>query len=297
MESTIQVLLIVFGILCGLFVCLCIGILGHKLYKWVCRVKLNRAIRDYLRTEGKIVKELEQFNKTYNFTTIKLQLGRCVDLNTLAQYKRFKANSELVKDVKLDIEYYKAVLARIKERRKDYKLYSKKFDELILAADYGGDSFEYKGESVEIESDYAHKCLDSYLIKLKKTDGVIINIRYIWMYTSPQGRNHYQQERIFTERDVERELDKLTEKTTLNKKDFAKEQRSMMTPKLRYSILKRDNFRCVLCGRTAEQTRQLEVDHIIPMSKGGLTIESNLRTLCFDCNRGKSDTYTEDELN
>lgn len=67
-------------------------------------------------------------------------------------------------------------------------------------------------------------------------------------------------------------------------------ERLKMTQALRYFILKRDNFTCQLCGRTpADDGVKLEVDHIIPVSKGGKTIESNLRTLCYDCNRGKSD--------
>ena len=64
-------------------------------------------------------------------------------------------------------------------------------------------------------------------------------------------------------------------------------ERKKMTPSLRYNILKRDNFKCCLCGRSAKDGVQLEVDHIIPIAKGGKTEPSNLRTLCFDCNRGK----------
>lgn len=58
---------------------------------------------------------------------------------------------------------------------------------------------------------------------------------------------------------------------------------------LRYDILKRDNFKCQICGRTAEEDGvKLHVDHVIPFSKGGKTIPENLRTLCQDCNLGKS---------
>lgn len=66
-------------------------------------------------------------------------------------------------------------------------------------------------------------------------------------------------------------------------------ERSKLTPSLRMSILKRDNFHCRLCGRGVEDGAKLEVDHIIPIAKGGLTEEENLWTLCFECNRGKSD--------
>ncbi len=58
---------------------------------------------------------------------------------------------------------------------------------------------------------------------------------------------------------------------------------------LRFLVLKRDNFRCVTCGRSPATVAGLvlEVDHIFPWSKGGETIEENLQALCFDCNRGK----------
>jgi hypothetical protein len=58
---------------------------------------------------------------------------------------------------------------------------------------------------------------------------------------------------------------------------------------LRYRVLKRDNFKCVLCGRSPSTTSGLElhVDHIYPFSKGGKTVEDNLRSTCAECNIGK----------
>jgi hypothetical protein len=61
---------------------------------------------------------------------------------------------------------------------------------------------------------------------------------------------------------------------------------------LRFFVLKRDRFRCVACGRSpaAVAGLVLEIDHALAWSKGGETIEENLKTLCFDCNRGKGST-------
>jgi len=58
---------------------------------------------------------------------------------------------------------------------------------------------------------------------------------------------------------------------------------------LRYRVLCRDRFRCVLCGRSPATHPQcvLHVDHVIPFSKGGLTEVGNLRTTCAECNLGK----------
>jgi 5-methylcytosine-specific restriction enzyme A len=60
-----------------------------------------------------------------------------------------------------------------------------------------------------------------------------------------------------------------------------------ITLKVRMQILQRDSFQCVYCGRKPPDVK-LEIDHIIPFSKGGSNDISNLQTLCFDCNRGKS---------
>jgi 5-methylcytosine-specific restriction endonuclease McrA len=58
---------------------------------------------------------------------------------------------------------------------------------------------------------------------------------------------------------------------------------------MRTRVLERDGFRCRRCGRGRDHGVVLEVDHILPVAAGGRAIESNLQTLCEDCNGGKSD--------
>ena len=69
-----------------------------------------------------------------------------------------------------------------------------------------------------------------------------------------------------------------------------KSERKKMTAELREKILRRDHYTCQNCGlsRKKEPHLVLEVDHIIPISKGGRTEESNLQTLCHNCNRLKA---------
>lgn len=93
-----------------------------------------------------------------------------------------------------------------------------------------------------------------------------------------------------------------------------------LSPRKRFEILKRDNYTCRYCGRRQVRhlsevecrqammavpqmdTRQemtlrqiglvpdivLEIDHVVPRSKGGTDDPSNLVTACLDCNRGKA---------
>ncbi len=72
------------------------------------------------------------------------------------------------------------------------------------------------------------------------------------------------------------------------KPEYDDEKDTRIIPRiLRFKILYRDKFKCVLCGRGATNGISLHIDHIIPHSLAGKTIESNLQTLCEDCNLGK----------
>lgn len=59
--------------------------------------------------------------------------------------------------------------------------------------------------------------------------------------------------------------------------------RQKMSPALRQEVYESDGFACVICG-TSEN---LEIDHIIPVSKGGTDDRINLQTMCAHHNRKK----------
>lgn len=67
-------------------------------------------------------------------------------------------------------------------------------------------------------------------------------------------------------------------------------QRALMTAGFREHIKQRDGYTCRYCSVSLDQEPHLllEVDHIIPVSRGGLSTEENLQTLCWRCNRTKS---------
>lgn len=64
---------------------------------------------------------------------------------------------------------------------------------------------------------------------------------------------------------------------------------------LRFRVLHRDRFKCVLCGDHPARNAEciLHVDHIVPWSKGGKTRCDNLRTLCAACNVGRGNRFTD----
>ena len=113
-------------------------------------------------------------------------------------------------------------------------------------------------------------------------------VEYKFSYTSIGGMAKRTFTVPMTEETIIELIKALENKLTANA--FTKEQRALMTNKLREFIKSRDNFTCCNCGNSihSEPNLLLEIDHIIPVSKGGCTVEENLQTLCWKCNRSKS---------
>ena len=110
---------------------------------------------------------------------------------------------------------------------------------------------------------------------------------FIFRYTSPAGRNMRENCIPISSMLLAKLIDTISSKLT--KQEFAKMQRNLATPELRERIKMRDDYTCCICGNSIykEPNLLLEVDHIIPVSKGGKTEPSNLQTLCWKCNRTK----------
>lgn len=111
--------------------------------------------------------------------------------------------------------------------------------------------------------------------------------RFVFNYVSAGGYASCGHETVMDINNLNRFITYLSE--IIKFKKSVAGQRALMTSALRQKILARDNYTCKLCGISAynEPNLLLEIDHIIPLSKGGMTMESNLQTLCWKCNRSK----------
>lgn len=119
-------------------------------------------------------------------------------------------------------------------------------------------------------------------------DESILKVEYKFSYTSGGGMAKRTFTIPMTEDNIVQLIKMIEGKLTMS--SFTREQRSLMTNKLRESIKRRDNYTCCNCRNSIyrEPNLLLEIDHIIPVSKGGYTLENNLQTLCWKCNRAKS---------
>ena len=165
-----------------------------------------------------------------------------------------------------ELETLKEAKAIIDNYKKDYNEYIQSVPQYVLDNDEAG-FYSRLGLAIIDES--------------------VLNVEYKFIYTSNGG----MAQRSFTVPMNEENIIELINclENKLSYETFTKEQRALMTSKLRRHIKERDNYTCCICGNSiyAEPNLLLEIDHIIPVSKGGTTQESNLQTLCWKCNRNK----------
>lgn len=68
-----------------------------------------------------------------------------------------------------------------------------------------------------------------------------------------------------------------------------------VTKRVRFEVLRRDNYACRYCGGAAPQVT-LTIDHVVPTALGGSDDPTNLVAACEDCNSGKSSTAPDSTL-
>lgn len=140
----------------------------------------------------------------------------------------------------------------------------------------------YKNRNVEVE-------LKVNLKKGMVIKGKIIKLSRIFRrYFVLQSQNGSQIKVFFEDIIEESVLPVDFTKDNKEKNGKSNVSRSAISPKLRFEVLRRDKFVCQYCGACGPDV-ELEVDHVIPVSRGGTDEMSNLKTTCFNCNRGKGD--------
>lgn len=257
----------------ALFCLVCIGVhLGTLAYlavkenKRQCAEASRRAEQEAIERKKyneqiKACREFEEFNRVYDYTIPRMELTYNCGSN-----QRFKISDEALQ--KKFAEQMDSIIERQEDAREGLFDCCTFVTEVVLP----------NIDNINLRQNVQHKVRD--VVSWITASSIRCRVYY---KTPVRGEVH---ERYVRLRLVKSE-------PVAESKTFAQEQRALVTPKIRFEVLKRDNFTCQYCGAHGEGV-VLEVDHIIPISKGGTSDMGNLITACFDCNRGKgSDLVTD----
>jgi len=157
------------------------------------------------------------------------------------------------------------------------------------------ENLELRQKQIENDFNPPNFILKHYYNQLMEKIGVNLSTikpeytEYIFEYVSPGGNSSQKTTITFDGRTVEAVAEYIADR--IKYKNSAQGQRALMTKAYREKIKNRDNYTCQMCSASIyeQSLLLLEVDHIIPISKGGQSVDDNLQTLCWKCNRTKGD--------
>lgn len=278
------------ALLCGLVIVAWLTIIVAILLAFQIRKKRNEKAKEYVLSTSVRYQDILKLNQKFPFYELQEEYHLYKIVNSKAQLDRFNFDAFLEDKISDDPSMFNEIIRRAKANRNLLVDYQSKMDNEIAGL-LEKNQIDNKRISYKKYREIEEKLIDDIVQK----PVIEPYIACYAEYSSPKGRNSYQDRKLYNLEELSVHI--LNAKKKREQKETKSYQRRIMTDSLRYDIMKRDEFHCVLCGRGAEDGVKLHVDHIIPVSKGGKTTPDNLRTLCERCNLGKRDKYDDSGIN
>ena len=227
------------------------------------------------------LRQLEQINQRYKFFP-STNFNQFHNYDNKIYFHSISCKDYLIYQMQYIRKKLFEEINRISYNQMHYQDYIKEVENIKVFGIFNASTEKLKIEKL--------KEIESYLLK-KHT---LLPITQFYMtvtlnYTSMSGRILSKKSDIFSVEDIISINNKLKNKNGDFYNDpyiwdaICRVERGKISNKMRFSIYKKDGYRCRKCGVSVRYA-QLEIDHIIPIAKGGKSTYNNLQTLCHECN-------------
>lgn len=244
--------------------------------------KIEEQYEDFVFCHSVAIKKLLEINQKYQFNEID-------NFDMVHRYDNKNFYNEIsCKDyLTYQLVYVKRkVKAAMKDTLFNKNLYEKYVEEtgkISCFNQYDVDELpKNKRRLAKIEKNVFYKC------NYHPTINFSITVKLI--STNINGRQKRSKHQTFYPKDISDIIFKINQKNgnfyLVDEiwKSICKVERGKVTNRLRFQIYARDHNRCRRCGRYSDN---LEIDHIVPIAKGGKSTPDNLQSLCPKCNKEK----------
>ena len=265
------------------YVCLAIVIAG-AVAAIICAI-IYSVYYDRVKKHSDRYKKLLDLNNKYNFYTFSSTIASYnQQCNSKRSFDRLDLNNVFFSYIEKHLEACSTLISKIDKNISNYKLYCYDYNNLTTSVT------QESAKEFKVPFNTFINIEESIVKKNKLSPQCTFTIRISASYTSPQGRNSYSKHYDYDYDQIASSYKEVWRLISVRQSRAYQVQveRAKLSDSLRYDVLRRDGFKCQICGATAQEGAKLHVDHIIPVSKGGKTELSNLRTLCDRCNLGKS---------
>ena len=260
----------------------------------ICAIVIPHAVRnnkytEFVKDNSVSLNTIQAINKNYIFFAIKtFNMNHNYDNENM--YRDITCEDYLI----YELVYLKSeILENIQNVLENQRQYKKYSYDVHAAMKFGTFKRSTEGmkekKLIEIEKDLFQKEIRRPCIEFSLTVR-LVNV---------DKHNHYKssKNRTFSINEIINLVNRLDNKVGSYYRDngvwesICRVERGKVSNKIRFAIYARDNYRCKICGKKGDNN-DLEIDHIIPISKGGKSTFDNLQTLCHECNSKKGNTIT-----
>lgn len=246
---------------------------------------INHTYRSFINNHSIALRELMTVNKKYSFLPVD-------SINYSHSYDNEKFYSEISPKDYLTYQLVydkKRVIPNLKNAKANHEKYLKYFHEIKNIK-----MSVYDTEKLLKNQKRLAKMEGKLFVEKSLHPTTDLNIYVLLTLTNIEGRYRTSKRNIFDGNEITHIINCLSQK----RGDFyldesvwesiCRVERGKVTNRMRFAIYKRDGNRCRRCGR---RTNDLEIDHILPISKGGKSTMDNLQTLCRRCNLEKGNRF------
>lgn len=249
----------------------------------------KKAYRAFVYKHSTAFMELIKLNELYVFKDIK-SFDLVHDYDNENFYKDISPSDYLIYQL---IFIQKQVEMAIKDTAKNKELH----DTYLFSVQGRCIRNIYDVEKLPANKRLLSKIEEQLLIENIQRPVVEFKIKVTLQLCNLNGEYHKKKSQTFNTGEIKLFIERLNNKNGKFYEDreiwdaICRVERGKVSNKMRSAIYERDNHCCVKCG----SKRNLEVDHIIPIAKGGKSSFDNLQTLCHRCNIRKGMEIEEHE--
>lgn len=254
----------------------------------LCLYLRQRKYDNFILQNSLCLKQLQEINSRYKFNS-NISFDQYHTYDNDKFYETISCEDYLIYQLQF---ISKKVIAQIKNMSENKQLYSNYLNEVKTVSDFG--KFQVPIKNLDIEKLIAKE--KQYLRKNLLQKPTMQFALTITLYCSTiNGRIYDRKTAVFYDSDIFALIKRLNNKngTFYNDREIwnslCRVERGKVSNKMRFSIYERDGYKCRKCG-ISDRYANLEIDHIIPISKGGKSTYDNLQTLCHKCNVEKGDS-------
>ena len=241
----------------------------------------KKAYEKFVLTNSDALKQLKDINDVYKFKSVKtFDMVHSYDNENF--YDEISPQDYLIYQL---VHIQKDVLNAMRNTKTNRELFQQYADEIKNRCHFDNfgevEMLNNKRKVLKIEK----KLFESRIKNPITEFGISVNL----ILTNIQGSYRTDKDDYFDEKDIKELIRLVNQKqgTYYSNRGIwdaiCRVERGKVTNKMRFAIMARDGYRCVKCGRS-DRNFDLEIDHIIPIAKGGKSTYDNLQTLCHRCN-------------